>query len=107
VQLQGTSGGFAAYGLSFNKQFQEKRGSIGFGVENFLAREFIIRNETITPTIIQNSTNALRNMNFKINFSYRIGKLSMNDRRKKKSISNDDLKGGDDGGMNGQMNQNR
>ncbi|WP_439474088.1 TonB-dependent receptor domain-containing protein [Algoriphagus formosus] len=107
VQLQGTSGGFAAYGLSFNKQFQEKRGSIGFGVENFLAREFIIRNETITPTIIQNSTNAIRNMNFKINFSYRIGKLSMNDRkRKKKSISNDDLKGGDDGGMNN-MNQNR
>jgi len=76
-------------------------------VENFLAREFIIRNETITPTIIQNSTNAIRNMNFKVNFSYRIGKLSMNDRkRKKKSITNDDLKGGDDRGMNN-MNQNR
>ncbi|NVJ84806.1 MAG: TonB-dependent receptor [Algoriphagus sp.] len=108
VQLQGTSGGFAAYGLNFNKQFQEKRGSIGFGVENFLAKEFIIRNETITPTIIQNSTTALRNMNFKINFSYRIGKMSMNDRnRRRKSVSNDDLKGGDDGGMNGQMNENR
>ncbi|NVK51021.1 MAG: TonB-dependent receptor [Cyclobacteriaceae bacterium] len=108
VQLQGTSGGFAAYGLSLNKQFQEKRGSIGFGVENFLAKEFIVRNETITPTIIQNSTTALRNMNFKINFSYRIGKMSMNDRnRRRKSVNNDDLKGGDDGGMNGQMNENR
>ncbi|TFV94658.1 TonB-dependent receptor [Algoriphagus kandeliae] len=108
VQLQGTSGGFAAYGLNLNKQFQEKRGSIGFGVENFLAKEFIIRNETITPTIIQNSTTALRNMNFKINFSYRIGKMSMNDRnRRRKSVNNDDLKGGDDGGMNGQMNENR
>lgn len=108
VQLQGTSGGFAAYGLNLNKQFQEKRGSIGFGVENFLAKEFIVRNETITPTIIQNSTTALRNMNFKINFSYRIGKMSMNDRnRRRKSVNNDDLKGGDDGGMNGQMNENR
>ncbi len=98
VQLQGTSGGFAAYGLSLNKQFKEKRGSVGFGAENFLAKEFIIRNETITPTIIQNSTNAIRNMNFKVNFSYRIGKLSMDQGgpRRKKAVNNDDLKGGGD-----------
>lgn len=98
VQLQGTSGGFAAYGLSMNKQFKEKRGSVGFGAENFLAKEFVIRNETITPTIIQNSTSALRNMNFKVNFSYRIGKLSMDQGgpRKRKSVNNDDLKGGGD-----------
>ncbi len=101
VQLQGTSGGFAVYGLSMNKQFAEKRGSIGFGVENFLAKEFIVRNEIVTPTIIQNSLNATRNMNFKVNFSYRIGKLSMDQRpKRRKSISNDDLKdGGGDGGQ--------
>lgn len=98
VLLQGTSGGFAAYGLNLNKQFKEKRGSVGFGVENFLAKEFIIRNETITPTIIQNSTNAIRNMNFKVNFNYRIGKLSMDQGgpRRKKAVNNDDLKGGGD-----------
>ncbi len=105
VQLQGTSGGFAAYGLNLNKQFKEKRGSIGFGAENFLAKEFIIRNETITPTIAQSSTNAIRNLNFKINFSYRIGKLSLDDRpRRGKTINNDDLKRGGEGG--GEMNQN-
>jgi outer membrane receptor for ferrienterochelin and colicin len=101
VQLQGTSGGFAAYGLSFNKQFNEKRGSIGFGAENFLAKEFIIRNEIITPSIVQNSTNAIRNLNFKINFSYRIGKMSMNQQpKRRKSINNDDLKEGGEGGQN-------
>jgi outer membrane receptor protein involved in Fe transport len=96
VELQGSSGGFAAYGLSLNKQFAEKRGSIGFGAENFLAKEFIIRNEIITPTIVQNSTSAIRNMNFKVNFSYRIGKLSMDQGRprKRKSVNNDDLKEG-------------
>lgn len=100
VQLQGTSGGFAAYGLNFNKQFAEKRGSIGFGAENFLAKEFIIRNEIITPTIVQNSTNAIRNLNFKVNFSYRIGKMSMNQQpRRRKSINNDDLKEGGEGGQ--------
>lgn len=96
VELQGSSGGFAAYGLSLNRQFAEKRGSVGFGVENFLAKEFIIRNKIITPTIIQNSTSAIQNMNFKVNFSYRIGKLSMDQGRprKRKSINNDDLKEG-------------
>ncbi len=99
VQLQGSQGGFAAYGLGLNKQFNEKRGSIGFGADNFLAKEFKVRNEIITPTIVQNSTNIMRNMNFKINFSYRIGKLSMDQRqRKKKSVNNDDLKSGGDGG---------
>lgn len=102
VQLQGTSGGFAMYGLNFNKQFQEKRGSIGFGLENFLTNEFTIKNQTITPSIVQNSTNTMRNMNFKINFSYRIGKLSMNDRpRRRRSVSNDDLKEGGEGGNEG------
>ncbi|MEN2282337.1 outer membrane beta-barrel family protein [Algoriphagus sp. SE2] len=102
VQLQGLSGGFAVYGLSFNKQFDDKRGSIGFGADNFLSKEFIVKNELTTPTIMQNSSTALRNMNFKVNFSYRIGKLSMDQRprRRKKSINNDDLKGGEGGDMN-------
>lgn len=104
VQLQGTTGGFAVYGLSMNKQFAEKRGSIGFGMENFLAKEFIVRNEIMTPTIVQNSLNATRNMNFKVNFNYRIGKLSMDQRpKRRKSINNDDLKdGGGEGGQEGQ-----
>lgn len=94
VQLQGSSGGFYMYGLSLNKQFDEKRGSIGFGADNFLTKEFKMKNEIITPTIIQNSTNIMRNMNFKINFSYRIGRLSTDKPRKTRSITNDDLKSG-------------
>ncbi len=106
VQLQGSSGGFAAYGMGINKQFAEKRGTIGLGADNFLAKEFKIRNEIITPTIVQNSTNIMRNMNFKINFSYRIGKLSVDQKpRKKKSVTNDDLKEGGSGGA--EMTQNK
>jgi len=98
VQLQGTSGGFAAYGLNFNKQFKEKRGSFGFGAENFLMKEMVIRNKIVTPTIVQNSTSRLQNLNFKINFNYRIGKMSLDQRpRKRKSVNNDDLKDGGEG----------
>ena len=66
-----------------------------------------MKNEINTATIVQNSTNIMRNMNFKINFSYRIGKLSVDqNRRKKKSVSNDDLKsGGDGGGVEMQQNK--
>lgn len=108
VQLQGSSGGFAAYGLGLNKQFDEKRGSIGFGADNFLTKEFKMKNEIITPTIVQNSTNIMRNMNFKINFSYRIGKLSLDQKpRRKKSVNNDDLKEGGSEGGGAEMQQNK
>ncbi len=108
VQLQGTSGGFYMYGMGINKQFNEKRGTIGFGADNFLTKEFKMKNEIVTPTIVQNSTNIMRNMNFKINFSYRIGKLSMDQKpRRKKSVSNDDLKEGGSEGGGGEMQQNK
>lgn len=101
VQLQGYQGGFGIYSLNLKKDFNEKKGSIGFGAENFFTTSIKMRNEVISPLINQSSTNVMRNMNFKINFSYRIGKMSMDNapRRRKKSVSNDDLKeGGDNNG---------
>ena len=83
------------------KDFKNKKGSIGFGAENFFTPNgFKIRNEINSVIISQNSTNTLRNMNFKINFSYRIGKMTFDTPKRKKSVSNDDLKndGGDNNG---------
>jgi outer membrane receptor protein involved in Fe transport len=97
VQLQGSQGGFGIYSLSLKKDFKNKKGSIGFGAENFLTPNgFIIRSETQTPVINSKSENTLRNMNFKINFSYRIGKMSFGPTKKKKSVNNDDTKGDSD-----------
>jgi outer membrane cobalamin receptor len=96
VQLQGSAGGMAIYNLNINKQFNDQRGSIGFGIENFLTREFTMRNELITPTIMQQSTVGLQNMSFRINFNYRIGKLSTDSRKKQRGVSNDDIKGSGD-----------
>lgn len=94
IQLQGSQGGFGMYSLSFKKDFKNKKGSIGFGAENFLTPQgFVMRNETKTPTIYQLSENTMRNMNFKINLSYRIGKMSFGPTKKKKSVNNDDTKG--------------
>jgi len=102
VQLQGSQGGFRVYGLNLNKEFMGKKGSIGFGAENFLTSEFKMHNEVTSSTITQRSTNTMRNMNFKVNFSYRIGKMSVGSPRRKRTIDNQDLKQ-DGGGSEGAM----
>ncbi|WP_460557002.1 TonB-dependent receptor domain-containing protein, partial [Hymenobacter daeguensis] len=99
VQLQGDQSGFGVYSLSVKRDFAEKRGSIGFGAENFFTPSITIRNNVVSPLIDQASRNVLHNMSFKVNVSYRIGKLSVaQPTRRGKSINNDDLKGGGEGG---------
>lgn len=101
VQLQGYQGGFRMYSLGVRKEFNDKRGSIGLGAENFVTPSMRIKGETISPVVTQRSTTVLNNMSFRINFSYRIGKMSMDQRpSRRRSINNDDLKdgGGDNGG---------
>ncbi|GAA4424882.1 outer membrane beta-barrel family protein [Pontibacter saemangeumensis] len=98
VQLQGLQGGFGIYSLNLKKDFNEGKGSIGFGAENFLSSSMNRRTELNTPTFSQTSNNVINNMNFKVNLSYRIGKMmSEGTRRRKKSVNNDDLKGGSGG----------
>ncbi len=102
VQLQGTQGGFYMYSLGFRKEFNEKKGSIGFAAENFLQPSIKIRTNLESPLLRQSSLNTRNIMSFRITFSYRIGKMSMDQRpRRKRSINNDDLKddGGGDSGM--------
>lgn len=113
VQLQGKQSGFGMYSLAIAKNFKNKRGSIGFGAENFFAPSMKMRNELNTYNISQSGYNEMFNRNFKVNFSYRIGKMSFDQqrpRRSRRSINNDDLKDGggmDMGGMEGQqMNNN-
>jgi outer membrane receptor protein involved in Fe transport len=116
VQLQGSQSGFGIYSLSLQKSFAEKRGSIGFGAENFFTGSIRINTNVATPyvdsyayngvtvpingpVLSQNSSNVIHNLNFKINFSYRIGKLTAGATRSGKGVNNDDLKeGGDAGG---------
>ena len=99
VQLQGDQGGFGVYNLSVKRDFADKKGSIGFGADNFFGHSITIRNNIETPLLAQHNTNVLQNLGFRVNFSYRIGKLSVDQRpRGAKSINNDDLKSGEGGG---------
>jgi outer membrane receptor for ferrienterochelin and colicin len=101
VTLQGYQGNFRMYSVGLRKEFNEKRGSVGFGLENFLQKSLKIKTETVSPLVSQHNVNTMNNFSFRINFSYRIGKMSMDQRPTRRSrINNDDLKeGGDGGGM--------
>ncbi|MBJ6144313.1 TonB-dependent receptor [Hymenobacter sp. BT559] len=100
VQLQGYQSGFGIYSLNIRRSFADNRGGIGFGAENFFTSTRDFRNEINSPLLTQSSTNVIRILNFKVNISYRIGKLTVDQRpRNRRGVSNDDLKeGGDNGG---------
>ncbi|MCF0050918.1 TonB-dependent receptor [Dyadobacter sp. LJ53] len=101
VQLQGTQAGFRMYDLGIKKDFTNKRGSIGFGMENFLAPSFKMKTQLETPSFTQNNTNYLFNRGFRVNFSYRLGKMTFTEQktRRRKSVNNDDQKSDGGGGM--------
>lgn len=94
VQLQGVSNPFYIYSLSINRNFKNKKGSIGIGANNFATPRSFLDSEITTPLLIQRSTRELQLLNFRINFSYRIGKLTQRASKKVKKVSNDDLKQG-------------
>lgn len=103
VQLQGYQTGFGVYSLNLKKDFADKKGSVGIGAENFLTNGFTQRSTLHSYSVDQQGANVIYNMNFKVNFSYRIGKLkndANSEKRSRRSINNDDLKeeGGDMGG---------
>ncbi len=99
VQLQGYQGTFAFYSFGIRKEFNEKRGTVGLAAENFLNHPFTVRSQFDSPILAQNSLTSFYNAGFRVNFSYRIGKMSFDQpQRRKKSINNDDEKseGGND-----------
>jgi outer membrane receptor protein involved in Fe transport len=97
IELQGYQGGFRYYSVGIRKNFTNKKGSVGFSAENFLAASMKIRSSLETTTIQQSSLVVRNNLGFRINFSYRIGKMSFdNQPRRRRSINNDDLKDGGD-----------
>lgn len=98
-QLQGTMGSFYMYSLGVRKDLASKRGSIGLAAENFAGNGVTMRTSLNSPLISQVNVNHLYNSNLKVTFTYRIGKMTFEEpRRKARSVSNDDVKGGDGGG---------
>ncbi|MET4076840.1 TonB-dependent receptor [Hymenobacter sp. UYCo722] len=98
VQLQGNQSAFYFYTMGIKRDFAEKRGSLGFGLDNFFTPSITIRNNVVSPLIDQASRNELHSLGFRVSFSYRVGKLTAGPSRRGKSVNNDDLKSEGEGG---------
>lgn len=102
VLLQGFQGNFRIYSLGLRKDFKNKKGSVGFGLDNFFARGINITNSLNSPIINQSGKNFVTNLGARVSFNYRFGKLSFDTPpKRRKRINNDDLKDGGDGGQGG------
>ncbi|MDW3651908.1 MAG: TonB-dependent receptor [Bacteroidia bacterium] len=102
VELQGSRGGFGMYGLGMNKDFNNKKGSLGIAAENFAGKGWNVRSELNSPIFSQSNSMLLFNRNIKVNFTYKFGTLEMKDaRRKTRSVRNDDLMQGGNDSMGG------
>jgi len=93
VLLQGYQTGFPYYSLTLKRALPKKRGTIGVGAENFLSRGIQVTTNLKSPSLSQSTTNLSHTLSLRIYMSFTLGKLKVErEERKKKSISNDDLK---------------
>ena len=93
VMLQGTQGSFYMYSFGVRKDFKNKKGSLGLAADNFVGGLFV-RSTTESALFTQNTTLNNYNQNIKLTFSYKIGKMIFVEKKKTKSVKNDDVKDG-------------
>ncbi|TDB63972.1 TonB-dependent receptor domain-containing protein [Arundinibacter roseus] len=94
IQLQGVQGGMGMYSLGLRKEFANKKGSLGLAADNFFGG-MKIKSTLNSPLFNQVSVNNIYNQNIKITFSYKIGKMTLVEKKKTKSVRNDDVIGGE------------
>lgn len=83
VQLQGTRNGFYFHGLNVKKDINDKRGSIGLGLENPFVRSINFKSTLENRTddmnyFISQSNQSIFRRSIRVDFSYRFGKMENN-----------------------------
>ncbi|AHJ99260.1 TonB-dependent receptor domain-containing protein [Hymenobacter swuensis] len=100
VELQTRYSGGVYYGLSLKKTLLKEKADLTLGANNFLASGREFRSTTTTPDFINQGVFYSYQRNVRLSFNYRFGKLE-GGQRQRKSIRNDDSKGGSGGGQQG------
>lgn len=90
VQLQGSQSGMGMYSLGVRKELPGKKGSIGIAADNFFGG-MKMKSTLTSPTFNQVSVNNIYNQNIKLTFSYKIGKMTMVEKKKTRGVKNDDV----------------
>lgn len=81
------------YSVGVRKEFANKKGSLGLAADNFFGG-MRMRTTLTSPTFNQVYVNNIYNQNVKLTFSYKIGKMSLVEKKKTRGVKNDDVMGG-------------
>ncbi|MGV3706189.1 MAG: TonB-dependent receptor domain-containing protein [Arcticibacter sp.] len=99
--FQGESPSFSMWQVSFSKQILNKKAKIGLNVIDPFNETKHFKSNINSPELVQVQDFGIPFRSVGINFSYTFGKTNFNPQpRKKRGVSNDDLK--QDGGQTGQ-----
>jgi outer membrane receptor protein involved in Fe transport len=95
VGLQSRYSGYSYYSLAIKRVILKEKGDITLNASNFFTpgREF--RNSTTTDQFSSESVSYQYQRTVRLAFSYRFGKLTAGNGRQRRSVRNDDSKGGD------------
>lgn len=91
--LQGRNSGFVYYGLGLRQTLLKARADVSFNAQYPFSAQRTFAYETSTPAFSQNSRSTNQQRQFRVGFTYRFGQQQQATRQRK-SIRNDDIKGG-------------
>ncbi len=99
--LQGSRASYSQFSFGVQKQFLNKRASIGLSIIQPFTEYLRFPQELSGKGFRQESEFAVQVRSFNLNFSYRFGKMDFRNqqRRRGSRINNDDMKSGDDNNM--------
>ncbi|GLU51490.1 TonB-dependent receptor [Dyadobacter frigoris] len=95
LQLQGRMGGYMLYSFGFRKDFKGNKGSLGITGDNIFSKSIKVSGDFSSPLFVQTTRNQLINRGVRLTFSYKIGKIGTDVKRKTKGIKNTDVKEGE------------
>lgn len=95
IMLQGKGSRFFDYNLSVNKSFLKKRLTLSAYASNFFKKYKRNSSHLEDVNFVQDSYNRYTRQRFGFSISYRIGELKASVKKAARSISNDDVKGGE------------
>ena len=99
--VQGYSTSFFYYNLSARREFKNGKGGIGLGLDNFATPYLHFKSVYDGDGFSYKTDNKIFFMGVRLSVDYRFGKMEFGNNKKK--IRNDDLKPGDEGGVEGGM----